>query len=388
MRGMDFALGRMRIKKITVEKLFGNFDHTIELKIDERITILHGPNGVGKTVLLEMLDELFRKAEFSLWPARVFEMMPFRLFRVDLEDGKAIEIHKNSYGKLQIYGAEENQKPFMIDSLDSREREIWWQGFQNSPAIHLLQTDRLRVKTASDHKAVKAYSLELTRQIQNRLAGSLEFSASLDRTLPKRLVERMSRGQDLHWDRGTLRRAQEELEEKRRRLENAGILDREDVDIEIPEATDEKLLGALSLYVDDMREKLRIHDDLLGKIELFRNIINRRFEPTKTLLIHKQKGMVFRAANGNEIPPEALSSGEQHEVVLFYELLFQVKPESLVLIDEPEISLHVVWQQQFLRDIQKIIQLASFDVLIATHSPQIVHDRWDLTVSLEEPEPR
>jgi len=77
-----------------------------------------------------------------------------------------------------------------------------------------------------------------------------------------------------------------------------------------------------------------------------------------------------------------LSSGEQHEVVLLFELLFKAKENSLVLIDEPEISLHVVWQKEFLNDIQEIIELQKIDVIIATHSPQIINDSWDLTVDL------
>ena len=84
--------------------------------------------------------------------------------------------------------------------------------------------------------------------------------------------------------------------------------------------------------------------------------------------------------------PANLSSGEQHELVLFYELLFKVKPNSLILIDEPELSLHVVWQQQFLGDLEDITKLTGFDILIATHSPLIIHDRWDLTVELKGPE--
>ena len=66
-------------------------------------------------------------------------------------------------------------------------------------------------------------------------------------------------------------------------------------------------------------------------------------------------------------------------------LLFRTKKDTLVLIDEPEISLHVVWQQEFLEDLAKITELASFDVLIATHSPELIHKRWDLTVELRSP---
>ncbi|MDF5732730.1 MAG: AAA family ATPase [Rhizonema sp. PD38] len=80
-----------------------------------------------------------------------------------------------------------------------------------------------------------------------------------------------------------------------------------------------------------------------------------------------------------------MSSGEQHELVLLYELLFKVQPDSLVLIDEPELSLHVGWQIQFLKDLQEITGLAYLDILMATHSPDIIQDRWDLTVELKGP---
>ena len=81
-----------------------------------------------------------------------------------------------------------------------------------------------------------------------------------------------------------------------------------------------------------------------------------------------------------------LSSGEQQILALLYKLLFNVKPDTLILIDEPELSLHVAWQQEFLKDLQDIIKFVGFDVLIATHSPQIIHDRWDLAVELKGPQ--
>ena len=79
-----------------------------------------------------------------------------------------------------------------------------------------------------------------------------------------------------------------------------------------------------------------------------------------------------------------LSSGEQHEVVLLYELIFNAKPDTLVLIDEPEISLHVTWQKAFLDDLIQIIELQQIQVLIATHSPQIINNRWDLVYNLAD----
>ncbi|MEC4867623.1 MAG: AAA family ATPase, partial [Jaaginema sp. PMC 1078.18] len=102
-----------------------------------------------------------------------------------------------------------------------------------------------------------------------------------------------------------------------------------------------------------------------------------------------EKGFVFSTrynnslTNSKQLLPTELSSGEQHELVLLYELLFKVEPNSLVLIDEPELSLHVGWQVQFLKDLQEIVKLANLDILMATHSPDIIQDRWDLTVELK-----
>ncbi len=93
--------------------------------------------------------------------------------------------------------------------------------------------------------------------------------------------------------------------------------------------------------------------------------------------------MLTSTLTREELTPTQLSSGEQHELVLFYELLFRLKPDSLVLIDEPEISLHPDWQLQFLDDLKKIIELSPFDALVATHSPLIIGERWDLAVAFE-----
>ncbi|NET57213.1 MAG: AAA family ATPase, partial [Symploca sp. SIO2E6] len=71
------------------------------------------------------------------------------------------------------------------------------------------------------------------------------------------------------------------------------------------------------------------------------------------------------------------------ELIMLYELLFKVEPKTLVLIDEPELSLHVGWQVEFIKDLQEITKLADLDILMATHSPDIIQNRWDLTVELK-----
>jgi predicted ATP-binding protein involved in virulence len=84
------------------------------------------------------------------------------------------------------------------------------------------------------------------------------------------------------------------------------------------------------------------------------------------------------------IPLDKLSSGEQHQLVLFHSLIFRMRPGALIMIDEPEISLHVGWQEIFLRDLEVISKSSGVHFLIATHSPTLIGNRWKQTVSLGE----
>jgi predicted ATP-binding protein involved in virulence len=101
------------------------------------------------------------------------------------------------------------------------------------------------------------------------------------------------------------------------------------------------------------------------------------------LLIDKDKGFTLWTHQNKILNLTDLSSGEQHEVILLYELIFKAEKNTLVLIDEPEISLHITWQKEFLNDLLRIIELQQIQVIMATHSPQIIHNRWDLAYNLE-----
>ena len=52
-----------RIKEIKISGLFDMFDHTIPLNMDERLTIIYGENGMGKTMIFRILDALFSRVQ-------------------------------------------------------------------------------------------------------------------------------------------------------------------------------------------------------------------------------------------------------------------------------------------------------------------------------------
>ena len=51
---------------------------------------------------------------------------------------------------------------------------------------------------------------------------------------------------------------------------------------------------------------------------------------------------------------------------------------SLLIIDEPEVSLHIEWQKTWLDYILQICENKKVQVIIATHSPYIVNANFDL----------
>jgi predicted ATP-binding protein involved in virulence len=119
---------------------------------------------------------------------------------------------------------------------------------------------------------------------------------------------------------------------------------------------------------------MAVYDDLLLKINLFLSILKRKQLINKTVSIQFDKGFCFTDSEGKPLQLSALSSGEQHETILLYELLFNAPLNSLVLIDEPETSMHVAWQIEFLRDIESIAKTSELSFIIATHSPDLIND--------------
>ena len=133
-----------------------------------------------------------------------------------------------------------------------------------------------------------------------------------------------------------------------------------------------------------MEDTAKKHQAALHLAERIRQLLkglNGKFRH-KRIAVKRGEGLVAEDEHDRSLPLASLSSGEQHELVLHYDLLFRIEPNALVLLDEPEISLHVEWQSTFLADLMEMAELSRFDALVATHSPYIVDNRDDLMVGL------
>ena len=76
----------LRLQRIEVDGLFGVYNHRIDLNLDERVTLLHGVNGVGKTSILRMVDALL-SGDLGR-----FRDVPFARFMLGFDDGSTLEL--------------------------------------------------------------------------------------------------------------------------------------------------------------------------------------------------------------------------------------------------------------------------------------------------------
>ena len=446
----------MRIRQVSVSGLFGIFDHVVPMRTAERITIIHGPNGFGKTSLLRMLNALFSSRYRDL------VNIPFRQFAVEFDNGHSVVI-RDAPEQLQLEtegphradqqrrliaqlvvdgrvvddsplgmiarrrsipaGAVERTLPFLsrvrpdawrnrqtnellttdqvlerfpdlIQRFEAETEKQWLKDLRGQIKILFIESQRLmqpsRARTEEQQAmepSVERYARELAESIRLNLAHYAALSQSLDRTFPMRLIKELRSDESTDSDISIeeLRLKFSELEAKRVWLRDAGLLAKEeDTQYELPEQLESSTKKVLAVYVKDVERKLSVFDKFAERIDLMKQIINDHFL-YKSMLVSKENGFTFRTDAGKVLNSSSLSTGEQHELVLLSELLFHVEQRTLVMIDEPEISLHVAWQEQFLRDLSTITRLTNVDILIATHSPQIIFDRWDLTEELHGP---
>ena len=224
------------------------------------------------------------------------------------------------------------------------------------------------------------YAKELVRMINETEKEYNEVSVKLDSNFVFDLV---NYSQNNPVDEHSILNRYNELIEKTQMLSRMGLLSSEENRKAITSEQAKESANAIDLYIRNTEKKLKKYDKLKNNVSLFKKIINERFEH-KELYIDRDKGFLVKSTSEEQriIPLHKLSSGEKNEFNLFLKLIFLTDRDSIILIDEPEISLHVEWQNAFIQDLQGIIEKNNFRVIIATHSPDIIDDNWALTNDL------
>jgi energy-coupling factor transporter ATP-binding protein EcfA2 len=433
------------IRKISVRGLFGLYDHSVEIRSDTRVTIIAGPNGVGKTTLFSLTQALLTadyrelgKHDFSelsvemqdgrglvaspLEPIDDSDESPRRLRLAQLKDGEAQsektvdipvgaqDLSLPSYVEQQgpdLYFDRRSGEHLSADQLYFRygrgrvgprgrvgkrseggDEENWKVDFIETKRLDTLMSGPARQRVGrrrdSGGAPINTYLEAVRGALDNARIESTKIRQARDRNFVRRLLDKASR---MTVNEPRLRERFIAIGTEAEALERNGLLtDSLDVLPQTKLNPGEKRV--VSLFLDDFEAKLKPLRPVASKLERLRQVIGSKFL-NKSLEIDSSGGVVFLAQPDNhQIAPESLSSGEQHQLALISRLLFTEDPGTTVLIDEPELSLHVGWQHEMVGDLIEIAEVADLTFVLATHSTAIINNRWELVEELgplEEP---
>lgn len=279
--------------------------------------------------------------------------------------------------------------------LNPSYQRPWYKKFTTGFDVRYIQTQRLvtyshlpdrsrfhsrREARTSYESTVSKYSLELRDYIRDKISESAQIGQALDSTFPNRLLDKNIQVDD---DKLSIIALANQLETLRNKLEASGLISATNVIKIQEEEVAPRDQRAIFLYLKDSLKKYKVFEDIERKISLFTEILNRKFDGNKSIAFSKENGLEVFTKHQEKLNPRLLSSGEQHEIILLYELIFKASNNMLVLIDEPEISLHIDWQLSFLSDLESISKLNKPQFLIATHSPSIIGNKINLAQEIE-----
>ena len=157
----------------------------------------------------------------------------------------------------------------------------------------------------------------------------------------------------------------------------------------------EKLQSDYGYYLSDLVKELteRINsnssitkqelDKINERKNLFISLVNECFAETGKELSNDSTKLVFLKDNAIGIYPKELSSGEKQLLIILLTVLLERGEEYVLMLDEPEISMHISWQYKL---IDMILQLnPNVQILLTTHSPMIFSDGWgDKAIYMED----
>lgn len=131
------------------------------------------------------------------------------------------------------------------------------------------------------------------------------------------------------------------------------------------------------LTTGDPKDQLKAAEVSVPKTQ-FQDMIDELFADTGKKIDRKNNEIQFIQKNGNGttevITPYQLSSGEKQILAILMTVLVENREPYALLMDEPEISLHIDWQQRLIDLIRQLNPHAQ--IILSTHSPALIMDGW------------
>ena len=106
---------------------------------------------------------------------------------------------------------------------------------------------------------------------------------------------------------------------------------------------------------------------------LFQDLIDEFFSDTGKTIVRTENEIRFHQI-GEQLVPYQLSSGEKQMLAILLTVLVEDQQPYVLFMDEPEVSLHIEWQQRLIETILKLNP--NVQVILTTHSPAVIMKGW------------
>ena len=341
----------MMLKGFSIYGLFGEYSYDVNFS-EGYITFIHSLNGYGKSTIMKLISEILK--------GNIDEVKSINFQRMDLkfDDGSALIVENDG------------KNPLIQMTKNELEEEIAPEELKKILDVLYISPDRFILNTPECLRpSLGHYMLCLTEKLKAAKADS-------------KLAEVSKYGRKKYSD-AELEFWCKDLKAKLDFMKRSGIEPQMPAGYRFPPTRFEIMsyrqdYEDLAFSVDDYVKR---YHELSESAIVYLDIVNDLLI-NKSIFFNERNIINVRMDNGSGLPIERLSSGEKQLLIMFYLFLFEAKHGSLVIIDEPEISLHVAWQQSLGKTFSDIARLRELHVIVATHSPQIIHDKWDMSVEL------
>lgn len=142
--------------------------------------------------------------------------------------------------------------------------------------------------------------------------------------------------------------------------------------------------------INKIREVFNKYDEEVKKlnepIDKLEKLVNRFFEDSaekKRIVIEENEIYFLTEHDKRKVGLDNLSSGEKQILILFTYLIFNIanKANPICIIDEPELSLHLLWQKNFVKSVLETNP--DMQLILATHAPEIIEEFRDKTYKVK-----
>lgn len=431
----------MIIESVTIESFWGN--KKAFAKFNQDVTIFIGLNGTGKTTFVNLIAATlsldiaqlssfqFDVIQIKLIDRKTKRRRTIKVSKQTSDDNIGFDIYEYKVGNTTYRLLKESRLMRSRDRLESyrrlpphvREehlrlkkelsnlvevsqisvyRQSYDESFEHDPRQRTSAVDeRLRQlfeKFARYQLKLETRLNEISNKFQKEAVSSLLYNEQFDQlNLNKGKLDQidlkgLSKKLYLAFEELGIQNKNQDIERHIQQIESAisglkkSVIQKEgyNTTFNLDELFALPLIYRTNHIIDSLNQSEKEKNEITQARQKFFNTIH-DFMKNKTFSYDNKTGELsfYIDQDSHKIFSwTSLSSGEKQLLIQFLEVLLQESRSVIFIADEPEISLHVIWQENLLKAIRNLNQNAQ--LIIATHSPDIVADFKQKVLDMQE----